>query len=59
MTAVASQRWGIMGIGSFPSPRRPGFYDMVLKIAKVTAEEVSEALAKIPEQSVIDLRDVV
>lgn len=51
--------WGIMGIGSFPSPRNPGFYDVVVKVAHCTASEVEEAVRKIPEQAVVDIREVV
>lgn len=58
-TVVAEQEWGIMGIGSFPSPRRPGFYDVVLKIPEVTLIEVQAILSQVPNQEIIDLREVV
>jgi acetoin utilization protein AcuB len=58
-TAVVKEGWGIMGIGSFPSPRRPGFYDMVLKIPEVTVAEVQEALNQVPDQEIVDIREVV
>lgn len=57
-TVVSQQGWGIMGIGSFPSPRRPGYYDMVLKIPEVSLAEVKEILSQIPEQEVVDIREV-
>jgi hypothetical protein len=38
MTTVAEQGWCVMGIGSFPTPRRPGYYDVVIKISGVTIE---------------------
>lgn len=56
--AVSKQGWGIMGIGSFPSPRRPDFYDMVLKIPHVGVAEVQDALSQVPDQEIIDIRSV-
>lgn len=56
---IVEKGWGIMGIGSFPSPRNPGYYDVVIKIPHVTMEEVEEALNQIPGQSIADMRDSV
>lgn len=56
---VAEQGWGIMGIGSFPTPRRDGFYDTVLKIVGVSLEEVKGVLNQVPEQELIDIREAV
>lgn len=56
MAALSNNKWGVMGIGSFPSPRNPGYFDVVLKMPEVEADEVREALSKIPEQEVIDIR---
>jgi len=58
-SVVSKQGWGIMGIGSFPSPRHEGFYDVVLKIPKVTKEEVKAILSQVDEQEIVDIRDVV
>lgn len=57
-TAVAEAGWGIMGIGCFPSPRQPGFYDMVLKIPRVSLAQVREVLGNVPEQEIVDIREV-
>ncbi|OQY31033.1 MAG: hypothetical protein B6243_09110 [Anaerolineaceae bacterium 4572_5.2] len=59
ITAVSDQDWGIMGIGSYPAPRRPGFWDVVLKIPNVTSAEVQEVLIQVEEQEIVDIRDVV
>ncbi len=56
---VAEQGWGIMGIGSYPTPRREGYYQMVLKIPRVTVEQVHEVLSRVPDQEIIDIRTVV
>jgi acetoin utilization protein AcuB len=59
MTAVAEQGWGVMGIGSFPTPRRPGYYDVVIKIPNSTIAQVEAGLSQIEEQEVVDVREVV
>ncbi len=50
--------WGIMGIGSFPSPRNPGFYDVVVKVQHCTLDEVRQAVSGILDQSIVDIREV-
>ncbi|MEW5959488.1 MAG: CBS domain-containing protein [Chloroflexota bacterium] len=56
---IARHGLGIMGIGSFPSPRRPGFYDMVLKIPRATLDEIKSVLSQVPDQEIVDIREVV
>jgi len=58
MAVVAEQGWGVMGVGTFPSPRKPGYYDAVLKIPNATLAEVKDALSKIPGQEIVDAREV-
>jgi len=58
-TTLAAQEWCLMGIGTYPSPRKPGYYDVVLKISGITLEEAQAVLSQIPEQEIIDIRDVV
>jgi acetoin utilization protein AcuB len=59
MAAVAEKGWGVMGVGTFPSPRNPGHYDAVLKIPNASLAEVKDALSKIPGQEIVDIREVV
>ncbi|RME51289.1 MAG: CBS domain-containing protein [Caldilineae bacterium] len=59
VSALGKHNLGVMGIGTFPSPRREGFYDAVLKIPRVTPAQVEAALKEIPEQTIVDIRDVV
>jgi acetoin utilization protein AcuB len=54
---LAQHNFGITGIGSFPSPKHPGFYDMVLKIPGATVAEIQEVLSRVPEQKIIDIRE--
>jgi len=56
---MVENNWGIMGIGSFPSHRNPGFWDIVLKIPHVTCDEVREAIGNIPNHTIVDIRDIV
>lgn len=59
-STVSAHGWGIMGVGSFPSPRHAGFYDMVLKIAGVSSsDEVKKVLSEIEGHEIVDIRDVV
>ncbi len=58
-TAVSDQGWGIMGVGSFPAPRRPGFWDVVLKIPGVELADVQAVLSQVPDQEIVDIREVV
>lgn len=55
--ALAKHDLGVMGIGSFPTPRQPGYYDMVLKIPEVTVEEVRDILSQVPEQEIVDIHE--
>ncbi len=57
MKVLGENEWGVMGIGTFPSHRRKGFYDVVLKIPHVTAVQVQEAFSQIEAQEVVDIRD--
>lgn len=59
LTAILGQQnWGVMGIGTFPTPRNPGYYDAVIKVPNVTASEVREVLAQVPDQQLVDIREV-
>lgn len=56
MSTLASEEWGVMGIGTFPTPRREGFYDTVIKIRYVSIEDVEKVLGQIPDQQLVDIR---
>lgn len=59
IAVLAEHRWGVMGVGTFPTRRHPGFYDTVLKIPDVTVDEVRAALSAIPDQEIVDVRTAV
>jgi len=56
---LGQQQWGVMGIGTFPTQRREGFYDAVVKIRGVDSEQARAVLSQVPDQEIIDIRDVV
>ncbi len=49
----------VMGIDTFPSRHKPGFYDAVLKIPDVTEEEVRAELSKVEDQEGVDVGSIV
>jgi acetoin utilization protein AcuB len=59
MKVLGENDWGVMGIGTYPTHRKEGWYDVVLKIPHVSAEQVHDAFSKIEAQEVVDIRDVV
>lgn len=56
---LGQQKWGVMGIGTFPTPRREGFYDAVVKIRGVSAEQARTVLSQVADQEIVDIREVV
>jgi acetoin utilization protein AcuB len=59
MAVLVEHNWCVMGIGSFPARRHPGYYDAVVKLPGVTAEEVQAAFAGVSGQEIIDIRGAV
>ena len=54
---MAEHSWGIYASGSAPAPKRPGFWDVVLKVRNVPADLLVAALQEIEGQEVIDVRE--
>jgi len=57
VSAIGEMNWGVIGIGTFPTPNQPEFYDAVVKIPGVTIEEVQKVIEMIPNQEIIDIRE--
>lgn len=57
-SVLGQQNWGVMGIGTFPTPRKPGYYDAVIKLPNVTTSEVEAVLSLVPDQQLIDVREI-
>ena len=57
MAAITEQGWGIYASGGVPSPKRPGSWDLVVKVRDVPKNKLVEVLNKIEGQEVIDARE--
>ena len=57
MAAITEQGWGIYASGGVPAPKRPGYWDLVVKVRDVPKEELVAVLKKIEGQEVIDARE--
>ncbi len=55
--AIASKGWGIDAAGSLPTPRKPGYWDVVIKISAATRDELAAVLRQIEGQELIDIRE--
>ena len=55
-SAITAQGWGIYASGALPSPKRPGYWDLVVKVRNVSKEKVIAALQGIDGQEIIDIR---
>ncbi len=58
VAAVAAQGWGIDALGGAPAPRDPDKWDAVIKLHGMPKERVAAVLGTIPEQDIIDIREV-
>jgi acetoin utilization protein AcuB len=59
VAAVAAQGWGIEALGGAPSPREPDkWWDAVIKLRGIPKEKVAAVLGSIPDQEIIDIREV-
>jgi acetoin utilization protein AcuB len=56
---LGDQNWGVMGIGTYPSPRHEGFYDTVVKIPRVSITDVQAVFDQIDEIKVVDIREAI
>lgn len=57
-SAIAENGWGIYTSGGVPSPKRPDFWDVVIKVRNVTKDNLIPVLEAIEGQEIIDVREV-
>lgn len=57
-SAIASQGWGIYASGSVPTPKRPGYWDCVVKVRDVSEDELVAVLEQIEGQEIVDVREI-
>ena len=58
MNTFWSHGWGLYATGSIPAPRRPGYWDMVLKVRDVSKQEVVAAIEELEETEIVDVREI-
>ena len=56
-SAIAERGWGIYGGGYVASPKKPGFWDYVLKVRAAPMDEVVAVLEQIEDLEIIDVRE--
>lgn len=54
---INDQSWGLMAMGAVRSPRRPGFWDVVIKVRYCARDELVAALSAIEGQEIVDIRE--
>ena len=58
ITSIGDNGWGVMAIGTFPTPNRSNYYDVVVKIPDVTLDQVKKLIEKNQNQVIVDIREV-
>lgn len=56
--AMAERGWGVYASGGLPTPKRPDYWDIVIKVRNVSKEDLVPVLEGIEGQEVIDVREV-
>jgi acetoin utilization protein AcuB len=56
-SAIAAQGWGVYASGSVPTPKKPGCWDVVIKVKDVPRDDLIAVLEKIEGQEVVDVRE--
>jgi len=55
--AISSQGWGIYASGSVPTPKHPGYWDVVVKVRGVPKDDLVAVLEKIEDHEIVDARE--
>jgi acetoin utilization protein AcuB len=55
--AMAERGWGMYATGSVPAPKKEGYWDIVLKVRDVPADQVVSALEEVEDCAIVDVRD--
>jgi len=55
--AISSHGWGIYASGSVPTPKHPGYWDVVIKVRNVPKDDLVAVLEKIEDQEIVDVRE--
>ena len=55
--AISSHGWGIYASGSVPTPKHPGYWDVVVKVRNVPKDDLVAVLKGIEDQEIVDVRE--
>ena len=55
--AISSHAWGIYASGSVPTPKHPGYWDVVVKVRGVPKDDLVAVLEEIEDQEIVDVRE--
>lgn len=55
--AISAQGWGILALGGAPAPKRPGYWDAVVKVREVPREQVVAVLSQVEGHEIVDVRE--
>ena len=55
--AISSRGWGIYASGSVPTPKHPGYWDVVVKVRGVPKDDLVAVLEEIEDQEIVDVRE--
>jgi acetoin utilization protein AcuB len=56
-SAIASKGWGVYASGGLSTPRKSGYWDIVIKVRHAPKDELVDLLQGIEGQEVIDVRE--
>jgi acetoin utilization protein AcuB len=56
-SAIAQNGWGIYTSGGVPSPKKSGFWDVVIKVRSVPKDKLVSVLEQIDGQEIVDVRE--
>ena len=57
-SAIADNGWGIYTSGGVPTPKKSGFWDVILKVRNAPKDELISVLEKIDGQEIVDVREI-
>jgi acetoin utilization protein AcuB len=58
ISAISAQGWGMYATGSVPTPKREGYWDIVLKVRDVAKAELVAVLEQLGDSEIIDVREM-
>jgi acetoin utilization protein AcuB len=58
ISAISERGWGMYATGSVPAPKREDYWDIVLKVRDVSADEIVAVLEKVGDSEIVDVREM-